>query len=42
MENDLAEIRSLPNCVRDLHTFDNNPVNYIFRLHIVERILQDY
>lgn len=41
-EQDLLEIRKLPDCVRDLQVFDGNAVQYVSWIHNVESILNDY
>lgn len=41
-ESDLKEISKLPDSVKELQTFDGNPVQYISWIHNVENILGDY
>lgn len=41
-EYELKEIAKLPDCVKELQTFDGNAVQYVSWIHSVENILQDY
>lgn len=41
-EQDLIDIRKLPDSVRDLQVFDGNAVQYISWIHNVESILRNY
>lgn len=41
-EQDLKDISRLPDCVKELQTFDGNPVQYTSWVHSVENILRDY
>lgn len=41
-EQELREISRLPDCVKELQSFDGNPVQYVSWVHSVENILKDY
>ncbi|XP_055388934.1 uncharacterized protein LOC129618032, partial [Condylostylus longicornis] len=41
-EDDLKQISRLPDCVKDLQTFDGDAVQYVSWVHSVESILRDY
>lgn len=41
-EQDLKDISKLPDSVKELQTFDGNPVHYVSWVHSVETVLKDY